>query len=107
MAEDPAVSSDISGIPIANWMGAPLQAAARADMLSAKASSDFINAVGLNPPVLDQEGKVVTPASVRVVNFEFERPMQDPKTGEVLSETVSVQLPLLATVSIPNLLIQT
>jgi hypothetical protein len=89
MAEDPPVSSDISGFPIESLIAAPVNAAVRAETLLAKATSEFINTVGFNN-----------------VNFEFERPIQDPKTGEVLSETVSVQLPLLAMVNVPSLLIQ-
>jgi uncharacterized protein DUF2589 len=106
MAEEPPVSSDAPDHPIESLIGAPLKAAVGAEIFSVKATSDFINAVGFNPPVLDEAGNVVTPATVRNVNFEFDRINQDPKTGKVYSETVSVQLPLLAAVNIPSIQVQ-
>ncbi len=89
MAGDSPVYNNATGFPLESLIAAPVNAAVRAEALLARTTSDFINTVGLN-----------------TLNFAFERPIQDKMTGEVLSETVSVQLPLLAAVNIPSLQIQ-
>jgi hypothetical protein len=72
-------------------IGGPLTAAAESSMFLAKTTADFINQVGF-----DSEQKV------RNVLFKFLRTEPDPD-GNMTSQEMSVDIPLLAIVPIPNL----
>jgi hypothetical protein len=76
-------------------IGGPLKAACSAQILLAKASSDFIKDVGLND---DGKGNM----SARTVDFSFDKPVQA-ADGTTSVEKVDLQVPLLAIINTPSL----
>jgi hypothetical protein len=74
-----------------NLIGGPLTAASNASVKLARSTADFINAVGFNA---DQ--------SARTVLFKYEKSDADP-LGNPIRNEMSLQVPLLAIVPIPNL----
>ena len=90
------MSSQFGGLPMAHLIGGPLKAACTAQTLLAKASSDFIQDVGLDT---DATGKVM---SARPVAFSCNKPVQDPD-GTTKMEKVDLQVPLLAIINTPSL----
>lgn len=103
------------GLPMGDLIGGPLMAAADAQVRLANSTATFIQQVGFRPTdqtKLDPNGKpIYDPATfdVRTVDFKFDRPAgpADPKTGIVPTETVSLEVPLLAIVKVPALGIDT
>ena len=90
------MSDQFGGLPMDQLIGGPLKAACSAQVLLAKASSDFIKDVGLDT---DATGKVMT---ARTVDFSFNKPVQD-ADGTTKMEKVDLQVPLLAILNTPSL----
>ena len=89
------MSDQFGGLPMDQLIGGPLKAACSAQTLLAKASSDFINDVGLND---DGKGNL----SARTVDFAFNKPVQA-ADGTTTMEKVDLQVPLLAIINTPSL----
>lgn len=109
------MGNQFSGLPMADLIGGPLNAACDAQVRLATATATFIEQVGFIPPP-SNSGSGTDPSSVtfdpdtfdvRNVAFKFSRPAQgavpDPTTGVVPSENVELDVPLLAIVKIPAL----
>ena len=90
------MSDQFGGLPMDQLIGGPLKAACSAQVLLAKASSDFIKDVGLDT---DATGKIMT---ARTVDFSFNKPVQDPD-GTTKMQKVELQVPLLAILNTPSL----
>ena len=90
------MSSQFGGPPMDQLIGGPLKAACNAQTLLAKASSDFIQDVGLDT---DATGKIM---SARTVDFSFNKPVQD-AAGNTTMQKVDLQVPLLAIINTPAL----
>ena len=90
------MSDQFGGLPMDQLIGGPLKAACSAQVLLAKASSDFINDVGLDT---DATGKIMT---ARTVDFSFNKPVQDPD-GTTKMQKVDLKVPLLAILNTPSL----
>ena len=106
------MSSQFKGLPMADLIGGPLNAACDAQLRLAHATEDFIKTVGFLPATKDNPNLIP-----RTVAFEFDRPVQLPtaagggKAGESSDaphalETVKIEVPLLAIVKVPNLSIE-
>ena len=89
------MSSQFSGLPMDELIGAPLKAACDAQVLLAKASTDFIRNVGLEQ---SKDGNALT---ARTVDFSFNRPREGGAAGE--TEAVKLEVPLLAIINTPAL----
>lgn len=89
------MSQQFQGLPMGDLIGAPLAAACDAQIKLAQATSDFIKTVGFQS---DADGNEET----RTAAFRFKRPVinADGTTGE---EEVSMDVPLLSIVKVPNL----
>lgn len=99
------MADQFKGLPMNDLIGAPLDAAVKANINMARATADFINTVGFGPDVIDSTGKATGPGAIRMVNFEFERPGIEIVNGVQTRtiEVVKMRVPLLAIVPIPNL----
>jgi Protein of unknown function (DUF2589) len=101
------------GLPMDDLIGAPLIAAAKAQIQLANNTAQFIQTVGFTP----KAGATADPLTgkvdqsqldVRTVDFRFERPAGPPNDqGVTLTETVSLEVPLLAIIKVPSLFIDT
>ena len=104
------------GLPMGDLIGGPLMAACDAQVRLANATATFIQQVGFMPKASavkdDQGNPIFDPAQfdVRTVAFRFNRPQagaQADASGNVPTETVELQVPLLAIVKVPALGIDT
>lgn len=86
-----AIGGQFAGLPIDALIGAPLTAAAKASMLMAKTTADFIDYVGF-----DEKGKLRTAAFMY-----HKRTMNDDGTSNL--DELKVEVPMLAIAPIPNL----
>lgn len=86
-----AIGGQFVGLPIDVLIGAPLTAAAKASMLMAKTTADFIDYVGF-----DEKGKLRTAAFMY-----HKRTMNDDGTSNL--DELKVEVPMLAIAPIPNL----
>ena len=86
-----AIGGQFVGLPIDMLIGAPLTAAAKASMLMAKTTADFIDYVGF-----DEKGKLRTAAFMY-----HKRTMNDDGTSNL--DELKVEVPMLAIAPIPNL----
>lgn len=86
------IGDQFKGLPMESLIGGPLSAAVTANLNLANATADFINKVGFNED-----------STARMVDFSFERPGLNEKTGERTVEVVKIKAPMLAIVPIPNL----
>lgn len=86
-----AIGEQFSGLDMKNLIGAPLSAAADASVQLAHSTADFINTVGL-----DKNGKT------RTAVFKFNQIGKN-EDGSLENREMSVDVPLLAIVPIPNL----
>lgn len=86
-----AIGGQFAGLPIDMLIGAPLTAAAKASMLMAKTTADFIDYVGF-----DEKGKLRTAAFMY-----HKRTMNDDGTSSL--DQLKVEVPMLAIAPIPNL----
>lgn len=91
------------GLPMADLIGAPLMAACDAQVKLANATADFIKIVGFLPPKDGDDSKKFN--DVRTARFQFDRPSGPiPEGGgEAPTETVALEVPLLALVKVPSL----
>jgi len=95
---------------MADLIGGPLIAASDAQVTLANATATFIKTVGFLPKYAS-DGKTIDPndpyGSVRTATFKFNRPLAgaipDATTHLVPTETVELEVPLLAIVKIPSL----
>lgn len=109
------MGNQFKGLPMGDLIGGPLMAAADAQVRLANSTAQFIQQIGFRPGAKakpDADGNLVYDSStfdVRTVDFKFERPAgpADAKTGIVPTETVSLEVPLLAIVKVPALGIET
>lgn len=91
-------------LPMEQIIGGPLQAVIKAQALAASSTVDFIQQVGLNPPV-GAGGQ-----TARTVEFSFERrvPDTDDEGNDIIrEETVNLNVPLLTIVPVPFIRIAT
>jgi|TARA_R110002124_G_C8858051_1_gene506794 hypothetical protein len=93
------MSSQFAGLPMSDLIGGPLQAACDAQVLMANATVKFITDIGLTT---DADGGM----TANTVDFGFSRPAQSATTGDVTTEQVDLQVPLLAIVNTPNLAVK-
>ncbi|TKB47328.1 DUF2589 domain-containing protein [Ferrimonas sediminicola] len=99
MSELVKISDQFQGLPMADLIGGPLGAACDSQVSLARATSDFIDAVGMEA---DDQGN----RQVRMVNFAFSRPEEIVQAdGSVKLEKVDydLQVPFISIVSVPNL----
>ena len=89
------MSDQFQGLPMDTLIGGPLTAACDAQVMLAKATSDFITDVGF-----DNDKKV------RMVDFSFSKPEQIEKADgsvEVVKTDYEVSVPFISIVSVPTL----
>lgn len=99
------IADQFSGLPMESLIGGPLQAACKAEVMLAAATSNFIETVGFEDV---KEGETTTVRKAKTVDFSFERPAtsNDPTKETIGSETVTLSVPVLSIINIPNLMIQ-
>src|SRR3569833_502246 len=93
------MSQQFQGLPMGDLIGAPLGAACDAQVKLAQSTADFIRNVGF---VENKDGGT----STRTADFRFKRPVVNPD-GTNGEEEVSMAVPLLAIVKVPNLGVST
>lgn len=94
-----SMSGQFSGLPMADLIGGPFQAACDAQTLLAAATANFVQNVGMK--------KTTDGMEALTVDFSFDRASApDPTTGKVTVETVDLKVPLLAIVNTPALSIK-
>jgi len=86
-----SIGDQFKGLDMSYLIGAPLSAAAESSMFLARNTAEFINQIGF-----DGDNKV------RNVLFKFQKTEPDPD-GNMSSQEMAVDVPLLAIVPIPNL----
>lgn len=105
------MSSQFKGLPMGDLIGGPLNAACDAQVRLANATADFVKVVGFLPPTEDDFKKDKNAVGgTRTVKFSFDRPVQTPGGSADkpnATETVVLEVPMLAIVKIPNLSINT
>lgn len=101
MADDGlvSISNQFSGLDMAALIGGPLSAACDVQMMLARSTLDFIENVGLDAP--DDKGV----RKVRTANFSFSRAGEGDGANQYRTETVEMNVPLLAVVNVPSLAI--
>ena len=92
------IADQFKGLPMADLIGEPLLAAARAQGKLAGVTQHFIHDIGLN-------GTKSTGFSARTVDFKFQSPVTDSKGNTTLVDN-DLHVPLLAIVNVPNLSIK-
>lgn len=104
------------GLPMEDLIGGPLMAACKAQVALANAGAAFIQQVGFTPKkgvTADENGIIPFDSGnfdTRNVAFKFNRPRageQPDKNGVYPTETVELDVPLLAIVKVPALGIDT
>ncbi|MCP3735167.1 DUF2589 domain-containing protein [Sphingomonas sp. RP10(2022)] len=103
------------GLPMGDLIGGPLMAACDAQVRLANATAQFIQQIGFvprDPPAGNTDTIVFDPAKfdTRNVAFKFNRPKAGAvadASGNIPSETVELDVPLLAIVKVPALGIDT
>ena len=94
------IATQFSGLPMADLIGGPLQAACDAQVSLANATADFIRQVGFN-----EDG-----SQVKMVSFSFTRPGENAVTSSTGTdygqERVEMNVPLLTLVNTPALSIK-
>jgi hypothetical protein len=78
------IGNEFSGLPMDQLIGGPLKAACDAQIMLAKASSDFINTVGFNP-VLDDHNNPTGKVEPKQVDFSFWEPLPISPKPEILA----------------------
>jgi hypothetical protein len=91
MADLRKMSDQFEGLPMEGLIGGPLEAAAKAQISLARSTSDYINSVGFH-----------SDGSIRSVDFKYEATDQK-SDGTVYLKEITVTVPMLAVVPIPNL----
>ncbi len=107
-----AIADQFRGLPMADLIGGPLIAASDAQVTLANATATFIKTVGFMPNIITQGDKQIIDQNnpygeIRTAKFRFNRPVAgatpDTNSHLVPSETVELEVPLLAIVKVPNL----
>ncbi len=96
------MGESFKGLPMSDLIGGPLMAACQAQVKLAFATADFIKVIGFEPP--EKEDAAHGVGKVRTAFFKFDRPLppgDDPKKAG--SESVELEVPLLALVKVPSL----
>ena len=91
------IADQFKGLPIGELIANPLISAAQAQGKLAGVTEQFIAEVGLEK---SKDGKSL---KARTVEFGYDVPITNPKTGEVSVETRTLNVPLLAIVNTPSL----
>lgn len=93
----------LKGIPIDYLVATPLLAAARANIALAQNMEEFIFAIAYK----NDEGNSGSKATkeTNLISFELTRPYTDPTTGNMTTQTITVNAPLIGLVPIPALLV--
>lgn len=91
MADLRRMSDQFEGLPMEGLIGGPLEAAAQAQINLARSTADYINSVGFH-----------SDGSIRNVDFKYEATDQR-SDGSVYLKEITVTVPMLAVVPIPNL----
>lgn len=105
-----SMADQFSGLPMESLIGGPLQAACKAEVMLAAATTNFIETIGFEEAEKDKDGNITGPRKAKTVAFTFERPAtsdnmnQDPTA--IGSETVTLEVPVLSIVNIPSLMVQ-
>ena len=89
------IADQFKGLPIGELIANPLIAAAQAQGKLAGLTEQFIEEVGL-----EKDGEKL---KARTVEFGYDVPISNPKTGETTVDKRSINVPLLAIVNTPNL----
>lgn len=105
MSDLVSISDSFKGLPMADLIGGPLQAACNAQVQLAQATANFIDSVGMTS-VIGADGKPTGERKAKTVDFSFTRPTQNETTGVVTEEKVDLSVPLLALINTPSLAIQ-
>lgn len=111
-----SMADQFRGLPMGDLIGGPLMAAADAQVRLANSTANFIQQVGFTPgpnTKLDDSGQPAAFDStfqIRTAPFKFARPQAGAPVGTdglIPTETVELDVPLLAIVKIPSLSIDT
>lgn len=87
-------------LPIEYLIAAPLEALVRAQAMAARTTAEFVGEVGFET---DKEGV----SRARMLDFEYVHPRADPDNpGHVVDTPVRVRVPVLAMLSIPNVVVE-
>lgn len=99
------IADQFSGLPMESLIGGPLQAACKAEVMLAAATTNFIETIGFQDK---DEKDPDAPRKAKTVDFTFQRPAtnNDPSQEGIASETVSLSVPVLSIVNIPSLMVQ-
>jgi len=95
------IPAQFKGLPLADLMSGPLNAACDAQVRLALATVDFIRKVGLQAPA---PGADPWSGDLRTTTFKFSRPCADAPDSPL--EQVELEVPVLAIVNVPNLAIR-
>jgi hypothetical protein len=105
-----AIADQFRGLPMSDLIGGPLIAASDAQVTLANATASFIKTVGFLPNYDKSEQPKLDPndpyGDIRTAKFKFDRPVggaTPDSNGLVPTETVALEVPLLAIVKIPTL----
>lgn len=90
-----SIGAEVQALPLGFVLSAPLTAAIEAQALSAKGTIDFVNKLGA-----DELGKL------RTMEFEYETKVTDPVSGELVTRSVTLTVPLLSMVEAPHIAIE-
>lgn len=104
------IASQFKGLPMADLIGAPLQAACDAQIKLAAATANFIKTVGFEAPDSGTPPAPGTPLKIRNVDFSFMRQTAPTAaaagaTPPATMERVDMTVPLLSIVKVPALAI--
>ena len=95
------IASQFKGLPMGDLIGGPLKAACDAQQHLAVATADFIKQIGFMPPNPSDPNGV---GATRLAHFGFKRVVPDPADPTKTTEQdVTLDVPLLAIVKVPNL----
>lgn len=101
MADIINMADQFSGLPMESLIGGPLQAACKAEVMLAAATTNFIETIGFQ----DADGSG-GPRKAKTVAFSFQRPATDPEGKTIGNETVSLEVPVLSIVNVPSLMVK-
>lgn len=99
------IGRELQGLPLEYLIGAPFAAATKAQIQLGKAMIEFVNLLAYG-----KEGVAVAPSAsaeaVKTLPMKLERPVID-TDGNVSTNEITVQPPILGLVPVPSLLIET
>lgn len=98
---DSKISNDFTGLPMEDLIGAPLQAACKAQANLAYTTLEFIKQVGFAPENDSNNSKLIA----NTVDFKYKTPNPNGAQDGDMQEA-SLSVPLLSIVKTPNLSIQ-